>query len=392
MRLALRRIPGNRPLDKAYYRLLFETRISDSDTYRYLTLPEAKIIAAKFADRFDGEVALVRRALELARSKTAAGSKPPRKVALANRSLRRRAGTELWVSDVARYLTRCGAEVIAYSPDLGPVSSELAKSGIRVSSSVAEVRAFSPGVCLLHHFEDTRSLASHLTGTPTKILNISHGALPRAELPMPDGAARYCATSVTAKTVVWLLTDAEWNSIPILPNFFDEVRFRHVRASADGRKALLYSSRTSEKQIDALRDALTQSAYVLTTAGQKRTLVDRPEELLPAHDLVFAVGRSAIEALASGCAVILWDQGVVGPLITPQNFWQCVCTNFALTSMQLPVCMPHEGHYERWIKSQLAEMSADQSREVTRMTRTYLSLESVGHHLLDVLNEASPPS
>jgi hypothetical protein len=388
-RLALRRVTGDRQLGQDYYRLLFEARISDSDTHRFLTLPESKIIAAKCAERFDDEVALIRRALETpANVIPAAGSKKPLKIALSNRSLRRRAGTELWVSDVARYLTRCGAEVIVYSPDLGPVSDELSESGITVSSSAAEVRAFSPDICFLHHFKETGTLVSYLAGTATKIVNMSHGPLPRAELPIPGGVAQYFATSITVKTMISLLTDADWNSIRILPNFFDETRFRDVRVSDGGSAALLYSNKASKKQIDALQGELALNGYAFRIAGQKSTLVDCPEEVLPQYDLVFAVGRSAIEALASGCAVILWDRGVVGPLVTPQNFWQCVCANFALTSMQLPYCMPGDTLSERWLQAQLAEISSGRSSELTQMVRKYLSLDNVGRQIQAVCNDA----
>jgi len=44
---------------------------------------------------------------------------------------------------------------------------------------------------------------------------------------------------------------------------------------------------------------------------------EQPEEVLPNYDLVFAVGRAAIEAMAIGCAVIVADAYGLGGLVTP---------------------------------------------------------------------------
>ena len=57
--------------------------------------------------------------------------------------------------------------------------------------------------------------------------------------------------------------------------------------------------------------------------------MDKPELLLSQFDLVFAVGRSAIEAMASGCAVIVADRYGLGGLVTEMNFSAYRDANFA---------------------------------------------------------------
>lgn len=60
-----------------------------------------------------------------------------------------------------------------------------------------------------------------------------------------------------------------------------------------------------------------------------------PGRVLPTYDTVFAVGRSATEALACGAHVVPRDFGMIGPAVTPSNFWHCVAANFDLASKTL---------------------------------------------------------
>ena len=46
----------------------------------------------------------------------------------------------------------------------------------------------------------------------------------------------------------------------------------------------------------------------------------RPEELLPKYDLVFAKARCALEAMATGCAVVLCDFAGLGSMVNPERF------------------------------------------------------------------------
>jgi hypothetical protein len=57
-----------------------------------------------------------------------------------------------------------------------------------------------------------------------------------------------------------------------------------------------------------------------------------PEDVIPQYDVVFAVGRSALEALACGCAVILVDHHGLGGIVTLDNFGHLRECNFAFAA------------------------------------------------------------
>jgi hypothetical protein len=55
-----------------------------------------------------------------------------------------------------------------------------------------------------------------------------------------------------------------------------------------------------------------------------------PENLLPEYDVVFASGRSAIEALACGCAVVVLGRTSCGELVRLENFASLRDRNFSI--------------------------------------------------------------
>ncbi len=64
-------------------------------------------------------------------------------------------------------------------------------------------------------------------------------------------------------------------------------------------------------------------------AGSGRAL-DRPEEVLPEFDLVFAKGRAALEALATGAAVVVCDAHGLGPMVTTSALARLRALNFGV--------------------------------------------------------------
>ena len=62
-----------------------------------------------------------------------------------------------------------------------------------------------------------------------------------------------------------------------------------------------------------------------------------PEEVLPDFDLVFAKARCAIEAMASGCAVILCDTTGLGELVTTTNVQRLRPWNFGFRVFERPL-------------------------------------------------------
>jgi hypothetical protein len=64
---------------------------------------------------------------------------------------------------------------------------------------------------------------------------------------------------------------------------------------------------------------------------------NKPEELLSEYDLVFAVSKAAMEAMAVGAAVVLCDFGLLGPMVSPDNFDRLRSFNFGIAGLAQPL-------------------------------------------------------
>ena len=182
--------------------------------------------------------------------------------------------------------------------------------------------------------------------------------------------------------------------VAILPNFVDLRRLPEasLRPSRP-RRALLYSNRTDDASWVAAvraacrRNGLAAPAVVGAAAGNA---VDDPGRLFSEHDLVFARGRSALEAMATGATVVLCDVEGSGPRVTPVNFAELADLNFGVGALRLP----HDGAR---LAAAIAGYDAEEAAAVARLVRQHGSLELAVERLLalyrDLLDEpcASEP-
>src|SRR5439155_24619898 len=96
--------------------------------------------------------------------------------------------------------------------------------------------------------------------------------------------------------------------VRVLLNFADLERFPQ-RESLPSRptRALVFGNDVNETHADVVREACSRSGIKLDViGGNLGTLCSQPEKILGRYDLVFAKARCAIEAMASGAAVVLF--------------------------------------------------------------------------------------
>ena len=117
-------------------------------------------------------------------------------------------------------------------------------------------------------------------------------------------------------------------------------------------RALIFSNyATSSTHLPAIRKACRRKKIELDVIGiGAGTATKKPESILPHYDLVFAKARCALEAMASGCAVILCDFAGSGPMVSTQNFDALRRMNFGqgvLTNPLRPEYLEKEmDHYD----------------------------------------------
>jgi hypothetical protein len=264
---------------------------------------------------------------------------PGLKVLLTNTHLIHRGGTELYIRDLATALKRIGHRPFVYSPRLGGVAEEIRALSIPVVDSL-DALAESPDVIHGQHHLETMTALWRFPDTPA--LFVSHGYFPWQEAPpLFPRILRYVVVGVFGLDRLIGEFGIDRERVTVVPNFVDFKRFRQrSELSPRPRRALLFGNWATEDYHDAVLAACAERSITLDVAGLSLgTVADCPEVLLHQYELVFAVGRSALEAMATGAAVILAGPAGLGPLVTSRNFDRLRSINFAIRALTQP-CDP----------------------------------------------------
>ena len=286
------------------------------------------------------------------------------RVLITNNSLAERAGSELYVRDVATALVVRGHRPVAFSTRLGAVAEDLRRASVPVVSDLANLAEPPDLIHGQHHLETMMALL-HFPGVPAAFF--CHGFLPWEEAPPRfPRVLRYVAVDETCRERLV----AEWGIAPervdVILNFVDLARFRpRGPLPARPRRALVFGNTAAENtHLPAIREACARMGLALDVAGEASgRVVERPEEMLPSYDLVFAKARAALEALAVGTAVVVSDcvHGLAG-LVTSANLEGLRRLNFGLRSLRRRLDVEA-------VASEIARYDADDAERVSRWVR-----------------------
>ncbi len=306
----------------------------------------------------------------------------PISILFTNNTLKYRAGSELWVRDVCRTLIGRGHRPVAFSLVLGEIAEELRVSTVPVVSDLDKA-GLTPDVIHGHHHIETLIAALHFPGVP--IVHFCHGFLPWEEGPLHHPSiARYVAVDSACFDRLTVEEGIAPERIERLPNFVDLQRFAHRGAlPPQPRRALVLSNQVEPGgYIEMIREACRLSGIELEVAGARwGRVVERPEELMNGADLVFAKARTALEAMAVGCAVVLADIFGAGPLVTMRDFEQMRSCNFGIRLLREP-------HSVDWYRSQIAAYDPADADCISVQVREDAGLDKAVDHLLEIYERA----
>src|SRR4029077_20583345 len=129
-------------------------------------------------------------------------------------------------------------------------------------------------------------------------VNFCHGWLPWEEAPLcHPSIARYVAVDETCLDRLTTEHGIGREQIDVLLNFVDLNRFlpRGPLPARPRRALILSNGAEAHGYTQIIRQACERSGIHLEMAGTRLgRVVDRPEELLPGFDLVFAKARTAL--------------------------------------------------------------------------------------------------
>jgi len=258
------------------------------------------------------------------------------RVLFTNSTLADRSGSELYVRDLAIGLRARGHDPIAYSPLLGDVADDLRAATIPVTNDLRSIRVAPDVIHGQHHLETIAALTQF---PGVQVLSVCHGWLPWQEAPPSHPRiARYVAVDDTVRDRLVIESGIDPSQVVTLYNFVDLDRFaRRPAATGTPRNALILNSRATEANFGAaVREACRLHGIVdvdLIGYGSGRP-VREPETLFARYDLVFARARTALEAMAVGCAVIVSDPTGMAGLVTSANVDELRRANFGVRTLR----------------------------------------------------------
>lgn len=255
------------------------------------------------------------------------------KILITNHGLVHRGGTELYVRDLTAALISRGHTIYLYSPMLGRIAEECRGLGASVTDDICELGA-APDVIHGHHHHTVIAAALRFPTTP--IVYVCHGVTPWQEKPLRlSTIKKYVAVSNLTRARISEIAGIDIQDVELVSNFVNVHKFKKRKSISHlPKKALLFGNHweVGSNQYNRIRKACERFGILsVDLIGlESKKVTSRPEAELPNYDIVFAVGRSAIEAMAIGCGVILADLNGIGGLVTSSNFDSLRSMNFGL--------------------------------------------------------------
>lgn len=259
------------------------------------------------------------------------------RILITNNTLGGRAGSELFVHDLAIGLMRCGHRPVVFSTVLGEVAELLGQATVPVVDDL-DALTVTPDVIHGQHHVETMMAMHHFPQTPA--VHVCHGWKPWEEHPLVHPAIRrHVAVDDLCAERLLTTRGIDPARVQTIYNGVDLDRFQPRPPLPDRpRTALIFSNYTAtdSPRHEAIRSAcLSRGIARVDIAGQISGQVSHaPEALLGNYDVVFAKARCALEAMAVGCSVIVTDYAGLGGLVTMDNVQTLRRLNFGARAMQ----------------------------------------------------------
>jgi hypothetical protein len=305
------------------------------------------------------------------------------RILITNNTLAERAGTELYVRDLALALLGRGHHPIAYSQILGAIADELRAATVPVVDDLHKI-AEPPHIIHGHHHLETMTAIHHFPGTPAVFF--CHGWLPWQEAPpRHPRITRYVAVDDLCRQRLVHEAGIDASEVDVIYNFVDLDRFLPRDPLPATPQRALYFSNYAEPgtAVREIERACAEAGLDFEVVGRAfGGPCDSPEEILPDFDLVFAKGRAALEAMAVGCAVVVCDPAGAGPMVHSENFGDLRRLNFGLRAMSSPLT-------RETLAGQIAGYDAKDAAAVSARVRSEAGLSPVVDRLVSLYESAA---
>jgi hypothetical protein len=304
----------------------------------------------------------------------------PRRVLIATHQATSCSGSDLYTRDLAMALLRRGLQPVVYTTVLGAVAEELRQATIPVTNDISAIAA-PPHVIHGHHHLETLTALARFPGVPA--LFVCHDGLTwHSTPPRTPRIGQYIAVDRNCRDRMMLEHGIPETAVRILPNAVDLERF-HRRAPLPRRplRGLVINNATQDSFASTIEAACAQRGIALDVVGRAAgTETEHPEEILSRYDLVFGKARCALEAVATGAAVIVCDAAGLAGMITSRDLDAMRQLNFGMRLLQRPITEPAIG-------AEIDRYDADDAAKVTDAVRATAGIDLLAEQFIELYEE-----
>jgi hypothetical protein len=302
-------------------------------------------------------------------------------ILITNNTLDHRAGSELYVRDLAIGLLKRGHTPIAYSTQLGDVAGDIRAATIPVIDDLDSL-TIKPDIIHGQHHLETMTALLRFPGVPA--VSFCHGWMPWEELPPKfPRIFQYVAVDHTCRDRLVLECGITSDRVRVLLNFVDLERFKpRGPLPVRPQRALVFSNSANEHtHVPAVREACARHGISLDIIGVSAgSPSNRPEEILGDYDIVFAKARAALEGLAVGAAVVMCDATGSGPMVTTNELDRLRSLNFGVRLLRDPV-------NPDVLEQQIARYDADDAARVSQLVRKHAGRDAAVDQIISLYGE-----
>lgn len=252
------------------------------------------------------------------------------KILITNFHLRNWAGTELFTLDLARELKNKRHTVFVFSMILGKVAEEISQLEIPVTNNLLDFQ--DEKFDIIHAQHSLTALATRLVFPLTPMVLMAHGMVPVLEQPfrVDLGISGYITGSEGTKNHLIKNYSITPEKIEVIGNFIDTEKFYLKNAlNEKPRKLLFLSNHNREKIRNIIQESCQDLEIEFSHAGLPENPVRNVENYINQADIVVSLGRGALEAMACGRNVVVYDINGGDGWVDENNFYELRKNNFS---------------------------------------------------------------
>jgi hypothetical protein len=299
----------------------------------------------------------------------------PRRVLIATHSVTSSSGSDLYTRDLALALLRRGWQPCVFTTLPGFLSEELRRATIPVTDDISAIAA-APDVIHGHHHLETLAALARFPGVPA--LFVCHDGLTwHSSPPRTPRIGRYVAVDRNCRDRMML--EHGIADVRVLLNAVDLERFRRrAPLPLRPRRALVFSNVALSESIEA---ACSRRGIALDVVGRAAgNTTDHPEKILGDYDLVFGKARCALEAAATGAAVVVCDAAGLAGMITTRDLDAMRQLNFGARLLQRPIT-------EETIGAEIDRYDAGDAAKVSDAIRATAGVDLLAEQFIEMYDE-----